>query len=115
MIIESVQFSMNQVWAYNAILDMSGNAVRCGLIYKLLIYNVQFIGLFRASSHRLEICETSFTYSSSVMVAGAIGSIFLIFAIRMLLCNHSCCNSARKDTLFFRDVQEKSLFWAFFV
>jgi hypothetical protein len=35
MIIESVQFSMNQVWAYNAILNMSGNGMRCGINYKL--------------------------------------------------------------------------------
>ena len=37
------------------------------------------------------------------------------WAIGMLLCDHSCCNSARKVTLFFRDMQEKSHFGAFFV
>ena len=31
---------------YNAILNMSGNGMRCEIIYNLLIYNVQFIGLF---------------------------------------------------------------------
>ena len=74
---------------------------RCGLIYKLLIYNVHFIGLVRASSHRLEICETSFTYSSSVMVIDATGSIFLIFAIGTLLYNQVDAILPAKINFFF--------------
>ena len=42
MIIESVQFSMNQVWAYNAVLNMSGNGYALQVSYELWVMIYEF-------------------------------------------------------------------------
>ena len=71
-----------------------GSAVM--LVYFLLSFSSSWLILLtdsivlgvqlRASSHKSEICETSFTYSSSLIGIEVIGSIFFIFDIGVISC-----------------------------